>query len=185
MIFTDDTASALAFVAALADTVPEASESHADELTEPAELIALLDHWGYSGRRDGDDAELAEVRAVRDRLRVIWRMPRDAAVDEVNAILAEANAVPRLVRHDDLDWHIHAVALDAPLAERIIVEAAMAISDVIRADQGDRLRECEADDCTGLYVDLSKNGSRRYCSVRCGNRMAVRAYRARAADDAG
>ncbi|WP_395243496.1 CGNR zinc finger domain-containing protein [Agromyces sp. MMS24-K17] len=183
MIFTDDTASALGFVAALADTIPEASESRADELATQAELVALLDHWGYSGRRDGDDAELAEVRDTRDRLRVIWRMSRDDLVDAVNGILVEANAVPRLVRHDDLDWHIHAVSLEAPLAERILVEAAMALSDVVRADQVDRLRECGADDCTGLYVDLSKNGSRRYCSVRCGNRMAVRAYRARAAED--
>ena len=101
---------------------------------------------------------------------------------EVNAILAEASAVPRLVRHDELDWHIHAVSLEAPLAERILVEAAMALVDVIRADETRRLQHCAADDCTGVYLDLSKNASRRYCSTRCGNRMAVRAYRARAGD---
>ena len=89
--------------------------------------------------------------------------------------------MPRLVRHDDIDWHIHATALDAPLAGRILVEAAMAFVDVIRSDQMDRLRACDADDCESLYVDLSKNASRRFCSTRCGNRMAVRAYRARTA----
>ena len=87
--------------------------------------------------------------------------------------------MPRLVRHDDLDWHIHATSLDAPLAERILVEAAMALVDVIRADETERMRACAADDCTGIFLDLSKNGSRRFCSTRCGNRMAVRAYRAR------
>ncbi|WP_394551607.1 CGNR zinc finger domain-containing protein [Agromyces sp. MMS24-JH15] len=180
MIFTDDTVAALGFVAALGDTVPEASESGRDELDAPAQLVALLDHWGYSGRRDGDERELAEVREARDRLRTMWRMTRDEAVDEVNLVLAEANALPRLVRHDDLDWHIHATSLDAPLAERILVEAAMAFVDVIRADQMSRLAGCEADDCAGVFVDLSRNGSKRFCSTRCGNRVAVRAYRARA-----
>ncbi|QEO13344.1 CGNR zinc finger domain-containing protein [Agromyces intestinalis] len=180
MIFTHDTISALGFMAALADTVPEASASGDDELETQAQLAALLDQWIYTGRRDGDARELDEVRAARERLRHLWLLPRDDAVDEVNAILAEANALPRLVNHDDLGWHIHAVSFDSPLAERILVEAAMSFVDVIRADALDRLRECEADDCTALFVDVSKNGSRRFCSARCGNRMAVRAYRARA-----
>ena len=101
-------------------------------------------------------------------------------LDEAHKLLEEAKALPQLVRHDDLDWHIHATDLDAPLARRILVEAAMAVVDVIRSDQMDRLAMCDADDCESLYVDLSKNASRRFCSTRCGNRMAVRAYRARA-----
>ncbi|WP_139417459.1 CGNR zinc finger domain-containing protein [Agromyces laixinhei] len=179
MIFTDDTNSALSFVAALADTVPEASESGVDELSTPEQLAAILDAWWYSGRRDGTAAEVAEVAAARDRLRALWRLDRDDVVIEVNSILEEANALPRLVRHDDLDWHVHATSQDAPLTERILVEAAMAFVDVIRADGMDRLRACEADDCDGIFVDLSKNASRRFCSTRCGNRMAARAYRAR------
>ena len=181
MIFTDDTTAALNFVAALADTVPEASESGEDELATTAQLDALLDAWLYSGRRDGDARELAEVVAARERLRALWALDRDDAVVEVNAILAESTAVPRLVRHDTLDWHIHATSLDAPLAERILVEAAMALVDVIRAAETDRMRACAADDCTGIFLDLSKNGSRRFCSTRCGNRMAVGADRARPA----
>jgi predicted RNA-binding Zn ribbon-like protein len=182
MIFTDDTVQALGFVAALGDTVPEASESGEDELSTPAQLATLLDEWRYSGRRDGDARELAEVAAARDRLRDLWSLDRDEMTGAVNDILAEARALPRLVRHDDLDWHIHATSQDAPLAQRILVEAAMALVDVIRADDTRRLRHCAADDCEGVFVDLSKNASRRFCSTRCGNRMAVRAYRARGGD---
>ena len=94
-------------------------------------------------------------------------------------MLAEARAVPRLVRHDALDWHIHAVDDDAPLADRILVETAMAMVDVIRADEMGRLGVCAADDCDGVVLDLSRNRSRRYCSTTCGNREAVAAYRAR------
>lgn len=181
MFFTHDTEMALGFVAALADTTPEASDSGADELSTHEQLTALLDEWKYSGRRDGDERELREVRAARERLRALWLLGRDETAEAVNDVLAEAHALPRLVRHDDLDWHIHATEADAPLARRILVEAAMALVDVIRADEMHRLRSCDADDCESLYVDLSKNASRRFCSTRCGNRMAVRAYRARAA----
>jgi len=181
MIFTHDTEAALGFVAALADTSPEASDSGEDELSTSGQLTSLLDAWKYSGRRDGDENELAEVRDARTRLRALWLLDRDDAAGAVNDLLAEANALPRLVRHDDIDWHIHATEFDAPLARRILVEAAMALVDVIRADQMDRLRVCDADDCEGIYIDLSKNASRRFCSTRCGNRMAVRAYRARSA----
>lgn len=181
MIFTHDTEMALGFVAALADTTPAASDSGTDELSTPEQLAALLDAWVYSGRRDGDERELREVRAARARLRALWLMGRDDAAAAVNGLLAEARALPQLVRHDGADWHIHATEPEAPLARRILVEAAMALVDVIRADEMHRLRACDADDCESLYVDLSKNASRRFCSTRCGNRMAVRAYRARAA----
>lgn len=179
MLFTPDTEGSLGFVVALADTVPDASASGQDELSDPESLSHLLDTWHYSGRRDGDIRELAEVKAARDRLTAIWHLDRDGVVAEVNAILAESNALPQLVRHDHLDWHIHGTAPDAPLAERILVEASMALVDVVRADAIDRLRDCEADDCAGIFVDLSKNGSKLYCSARCGNRMHVRAYRER------
>ena len=181
MIFTNDTEASLGFAAALADTVPEASDSGDDELSTPAQLTSLLSAWKFSGRRDGDERELAEVRAARARLRTLWLLDRDDAVDEVNDLLVDARALPQLVRHDDLDWHIHDTDRDAPLARRILVEAAMAFVDVIRADEIERLRVCDADDCESLYVDMTKNASRRFCSTRCGNRKAVRAYRARTA----
>jgi predicted RNA-binding Zn ribbon-like protein len=71
------------------------------------------------------------------------------------------------------------VAADAPLATRIAVETAMAMIDVIRADELSRLDVCADPDCEGLVLDLSRNRSRRFCSTTCGNRAAVAAYRAR------
>ena len=58
----------------------------------------------------------------------------------LNAILTEADALPQLVDHDGLGWHIHAVPQDAPLATRMAVEAAMALIDVVRAGELDRLK---------------------------------------------
>ena len=83
------------------------------------------------------------------------------------------------MRHGGHDWHIHAVAPDAPLATRMAVEAAMAMIDVIRADELSRLAVCADDTCESVVLDLSRNRSKRFCSTTCGNRNAVAAYRAR------
>ncbi|WP_285114506.1 CGNR zinc finger domain-containing protein [Leifsonia sp. fls2-241-R2A-40a] len=179
MHFAPDTVDALEFAVALCDTDPGASRSGDDELATTAQLAQLLAENRYSGRVDGDEAELRDVRATRERVRLTWALDRDAAALEVNAMLAEAHALPYLIRHDGFDWHLHATSLDAPLAERIRVEIALALVDVIRSDQLDRLQVCAADDCTGLVLDLSRNGSKRFCSVRCGNRMNMIAFRAR------
>lgn len=179
MLFTHDTEVNLVFFAALLDTTAGASESGEDELSTTEQLSEFLGRWKFTGRIDRDAHELREVREARERVRDIWGEDETAVVAWVNATLADAQAVPRLIDHDGLGWHIHATTDESPLAVRMLVEAAMALIDVVRADRLDRLRACEADDCTGVFVDLSKNGSKRFCSTRCGNRMAVRAYRAR------
>lgn len=182
MHFAPDTIDALEFAVALCNTVAGATRTGVDELESPAALVALLAEHSYSGRIDEDSAELAEVRDTRTRLRTLWTVGRDLAVAEVNAMLRDAAAVPHLVRHDAFDWHIHATEHTAPLAERIRVEVSFAFIDVIRIDEATRLRRCGADDCEGVLLDLSRNGSKRFCSVRCGNRMNMVAFRERAAE---
>ena len=174
MLFAPDTQWVLR---AAVDLVNSAEEP--DTLTSTTELDAWYAHHGYTGRHDGDEAELATVRALRAELRGLLTSERDDAVELVNAMLAEARALPRLVRHDALDWHIHAIASDAPLDRRIVVETAMAMVDVIRTDELSRLGVCADEHCEGLVLDLSRNRSRRFCSTACANRNAVAAYRAR------
>lgn len=177
MVFAHDTEVALRAAAELANAALSP-----DTLTTVDDLTEFFDRHGYTGRHDRSVAELEEVRTIRPRLRALLRADRDEAVGRVNAILADARAVPRLVAHDDLGWHVHAIDEDAPLATRILVETAMAMIDVVRTDELDRLGDCAADDCEGVVIDLSRNRSRRFCSTTCGNREAVAAYRARRRD---
>ena len=179
MHFAPDTETTLAFIVTLGNTHPDASKSGADELSTIAELYAILEAASYSGRFSRDTRELREVHETRGLLRRVWSRERDDAAHEVNRMLADANALPFLTRHDHFDWHLHATADDAPLAERMRVEAALALADVIRSAETGRMRVCDADDCTGLLLDLSRNGSKRFCSVRCGNRMNQLAFRER------
>lgn len=176
MPFTHDTEVTLQSAVVLANSALEP-----DTLTTIDDLDAYYEHYSYTGRHDRSRAELDEVRALRPRLRELLTADRDRAVTLVNAMLLETRALPQLVRHDDWDWHLHAVAPDAALAIRILVETAMAMVDVIRSDELSRLGVCADEECDGLVLDLSRNRSKRFCSVACGNRNAVAAYRARQA----
>jgi len=176
VVFAHDTEAALLAAVALVN-----SAEPPDTLTTPAQLDTFFVAHRYTGNRTHDDAELATVRALRAPLRALLTADRDAAVAQLNAILAERRAVPQLVRHDGWDYHLHATPPEADLHVRMMVEFAMAVVDVIRLKELDRLRTCAAEDCEDVLVDLTKNRSRRFCEGGCGNRANVAAYRARRA----
>lgn len=174
MLFTDDTADALQASVWLVNSAeqPDTLETLDDER-------AFLDEFPYTGRLDRDRAELDELRSIRPRLRDLLLAPRDVMAARVNAVLADTPVAPQLVRHGDTDWHLHAVGDERPLAERVLIETAMALIDVIRQDEGSRLSICDDETCEAIALDLSRNRSKRYCSATCANRNAVAAYRAR------
>lgn len=177
MVFAHDTEVALAAAAALVNTA-DGDEEH---LPDVAALDEFVRGWGWTGARARTNAELRAVRDLRPRLRRIWQVDEDEAVEIVNGLLRDARALPQLVKHDGWDYHLHATPPHAPLATRMAVEAAMAFVDVIRGKEMGRLRICDYRGCGGVLVDLSKNRSKRFCDAGCGNRAAVAAYRARKA----
>ncbi|HEV7208003.1 MAG TPA: CGNR zinc finger domain-containing protein [Mycobacteriales bacterium] len=175
MVFAHDTEVALAAAADLVNT----ARGEVDTLATNKDLNAFVREWGWTGSRTGDAAELAAVQALRPTLALLWEADEHAAVAIVNGLLREAHALPQLVKHDGWDYHVHATSPEAPLAERMAVEAAMAVIDVLRTNQWWRLQMCAGADCADVFVDLSKNRSRRFCSTTCSNRANVAAYRAR------
>ena len=175
MLFAHDTEVSLAATAALVNT----SRGGTEDLPDETALDRFVTEWRWTGQRTGDRAELDAVRQLRPRLARLWELPEDDAAALVNALLREAGALPQLVKHDGWDYHLHATSSDAPLADRIAVDAAMAFTDVIRTGQMSRLRRCAAEDCDNVHVDLSKNRSRRFCGTACANRVNVAAYRTR------
>jgi predicted RNA-binding Zn ribbon-like protein len=73
----------------------------------------------------------------------------------------------------------------ADALERPLWPIARAAIDLLRSDQLDRVGEC-ADDrgCGYLFLDTSRNHSRRWCSMEsCGNRAKARSYYQRARED--
>ena len=176
MVFAHDTELSLQAAVALAN-----SAEGVDTLTTLDDLEHYVREHEFTGSRTHDQAELDAVRALRAELWELLTSDRDTTVGLVNRMLASRKALPQLVRHEGWDWHLHATDPADPLVDRIAVEAAMAMIDVIRLDELSRLGTCAADDCEAIVLDLSRNRSRRFCSTSCGNRVAVAAYRARQA----
>jgi predicted RNA-binding Zn ribbon-like protein len=175
MLFTHDTEMSLNATAELVNTARGGKEA----LPDIAALDAFVEHWRWTGSRTRDQAELDAVLVLRPRLALLWEMTEDEAVGLVNTLLRDASALPQLLKHDGWEYHIHATPPEAPLADRMAVDAAMAFADVIRTGELGRLRVCAADDCDDVLVDLSKNRSRRFCGLTCANRVNVAAFRSR------
>ena len=110
VLFAHDTEVALAAAAALVNTEEEGGMETLDELD------AFVAEWGWTGSRHRARAELDAVRALRPRLRRLWYEDVDGAVEIVNDLLREANALPQLVKHDRWNYHLHATSPEVPLA---------------------------------------------------------------------
>jgi predicted RNA-binding Zn ribbon-like protein len=183
MIFSHDTELTLQSACVLVNT----DRVDGEQLGGLAALDAYLDSFGWTGRRDHDDAELKTVQRLRERVGKIWESAADevAAVEQVNALLSDTKAQPWLTRHAEMpEWHLHLASMDAPLWQRMGAEIAMALADVIRAGELRRLKICAAPDCEAVLTDLSRNRSGKFCDTgNCGNRQHVAAYRERRAKE--
>lgn len=177
MIFAPDTELTLQWAASLVNTrpVPSARET----LTSVDDLLRHMDGWSWTGAMPDSDRDVAQVRRVRDRIRTLWDLGLEEAVDLVNGLLRDGRALPQLVIHEPFGWHIHATPSQAPIATRMAVDLGMAMIDVIRTDSLDRLGVCAGEDCDNVLVDLTKNRSRKFCDTACANRAHAAAYRAR------
>lgn len=148
-------------------------------LLSPSQVTALDRHWGQSARAR---RAVKALRHFRERLRgavLVWEQGHKVhrlTIDEVNRLMATFPMFSRLSTDGkELSTELYfnpqsPEDLFAPLAHA----AAMLFASV---DQ-ERVRKC--DQCILHFVDTSKKGTRRWCSMQlCGNRLKVAAYAAR------
>lgn len=179
MIFTHDTEHALGAVVDLINTGPTACET--EQLADVAALRSYVDRNLISDVPELVSADLAAVHRLRAAFHDVFAAADiSTTVSLINRIVGAARTTPQLTDHDGHDWHVHFFGPGARIAEHLSTECGMALAFVVAAGELDRLRTCEAPDCSRVLVDLSRNRCRRYCDSRtCGNRMHVAAYRAR------
>ena len=104
----------------------------------------------------------------------------DGAAHQVNDLLTATGAHPALARHDGEPWHIHFHSADETSpAKGWAAGCATGLAIVLGGELYDRLGVCTAPHCDRAYVDTSRNGSRRFCSTACQNRVKTAAFRSR------
>lgn len=100
------------------------------------------------------------------------------ALDRLNNHLAEALRHARISGEGGAFQWTWEGAPDAP--DRMLWPLAWSAGELLTSDQLPRLRMCGGEGCGWLFIDTSKNRSRRWCSMSdCGNRAKVRRFRAR------
>ncbi|HKQ51292.1 MAG TPA: ABATE domain-containing protein [Pyrinomonadaceae bacterium] len=125
---------------------------------------------------------LNRARALREALyRIFYAAAHDARppakndLAVLNAALSEALAQQQLARTSEgFEWEW--AEGDAQLG-RVVWPVALSAAEVLTSGEVARTRVCEAGDCTWLFMDLSKNRSRRWCDMKyCGNRAKSRRH---------
>lgn len=129
-----------------------------------------------------DAEQLAQVAGwLRSVFDSIERGDIDDAAITLNALLAETGAHPRLDRHDGEPWHLHFRGRANTMAQGWAAGCAAGLAIVLGTDSYDRLGVCTAPHCDRVYLDVSRNGTRRFCSTSCQSRVKAAAFRARQA----
>lgn len=154
-----------------------------ERLPDPGALEAWLLAGGFVDDQFCPGAEdLAQTRALRGALfgvvdaELRRARPPAAALATINAAAAVPARAPRLA----LTAHGLRRERATPSVEEILGLIARDAIDLLTGPQRELLRECAADDCSGIYIDSSRARTRRWCSTaRCGNRARVAAHRAR------
>ena len=138
-----------------------------DEWFAPGTVLELT---AAEARKAGETAELVRAVAVAES--------QGDVLARLNELLALARPRPYATDHDG-ELHLHFARPDAPALEQLTTTVAMGLSQVVAQHGWQRLGVCSAEGCDDVYVDTSRNASRRYCSNTCASRSTVAAYRAR------
>jgi predicted RNA-binding Zn ribbon-like protein len=153
------------------------------QLDDPGAIEAFLTahaEWFAPGTELRlSDRDGARARGTAQLIRAVAVATSQAQVIErLNELLALARPRPYATDHDG-ELHLHYARPDSPALEQLTTTVAMGLSQVVVQHGWQRLGVCSADGCANVYVDTSRNASRRYCSNTCASRSTVAAYRAR------
>jgi predicted RNA-binding Zn ribbon-like protein len=153
------------------------------QLREALESPADLDRWlvasGLADQSPGaTDDDLVQARILRETLyalalaRAEDRPLPDADRQTLNAFARRPSAPAWL------DDEGHRRLFGGPLA--LLAGLARAGVDLLGCQQAGRIRQCQGPPCAVLFVDTSRKGDRRWCSMSaCGNKAKVAEHRKR------
>jgi predicted RNA-binding Zn ribbon-like protein len=156
---------------------------HDDPLASVEGLRAFLQSRPWMAARAAE-SDLAPLARLRGELRAVFDAAHDRRsaemVERLNDLLARHRPRPSISGHDDSDWHLHVAdtggKVFAEFAPGAVMGLAMAFLDL----GAERFGTCADPRCRGVFLDTSRNRSRRYCSDRCASRANVAAHRQRA-----
>jgi len=116
---------------------------------------------------------IAEVLyAMLDR-----RKPAAASINTLEACFKAAS------KHQNLRWSDSSLIWNFPLTanppDLPLWLLSLSASSLLTSNEIERVRACDNPECRWLFLDTSKNHTRRWCDMKiCGNRMKARRFKA-------
>lgn len=170
------------------DTPPE------ELLPDYGELLRFTEECGLIDRSDARSLArtvteskgasiLAAVRELREAAAQVFyasldgQTPPAAAIKTLAEIFGEARGRQRLLwRGSKLEWALPPRAATADLPLFLLSEST---AELLASDALERVHTCDSPTCRWLFLDTSKNHTRRWCDMKiCGNRMKARRFKA-------
>lgn len=156
-----------------------------EDLADPGQLLQFLDEYRslWEGvAKPPKKSDLPEIQALRAPMREIFESGDEhIAAGLINTMLETYGASPRLSTHSGSP-HFHFEPLDTSIVTWLGTVTAMGLASVLVECGVERFGVCDSGTCIDVYIDTSRNRSRRHCSNTCSTREAVAAYRKRQAD---
>lgn len=171
-----------------------------EHLRDYSHLVAWSRHVGLLGDEEAArltaaaeadparaEATLANAVALREAIHTVFlalaqgERPDPAALAELNRALAEGMSQARLMASPEgYSWGWEAWTGErAPLAAPLWPVARSA-AELLISPWRERVRQCPGEHCGWLFLDLTKNRSRRWCEMEvCGSRTKMQRYRQR------
>jgi predicted RNA-binding Zn ribbon-like protein len=180
------------------DFVNTTSDRKSDQPSERLRVYADLVWWSYEagliggrvarmlvaaseGRADHAARVIARARALREALFNAFAVtteggtPRQTDLDVLNAELT--SALPQLEVRPGGDCCSLQFAGAEDALDRMLWSVARASVDVLTSPRLRQVKQCAGDPCDWLFLDESRNHSRRWCDMRdCGNRAKARRH---------
>jgi predicted RNA-binding Zn ribbon-like protein len=149
-----------------------------EKLTSPAAVREfLLEHGEPIATID--EGDLAQVKAVRERIRPVFHADPATAARILNELLAEYAVRPYLSDHDGSPWHLHVAKPEATWADWLAAGTALGLAGFAAAHGFEAIDTCAAADCERVFVNAAERRPRRFCTPTCSSRTRVASYRAR------
>lgn len=159
--------------------------AHRECFVDDASVMAWLKSAGVlpddvDGAPPGLMSLALELRENAKGLLTAAKSHGDAHASVVNRVL-EAGRASRALAWDSASQSFTVVVQRRhDDAASLLEPVAQAVVTLLTDTPLERVRQCEAHDCTLLFHDLTKSHRRRWCSMAaCGNRMKVAAFRSR------
>ena len=155
-----------------------------EHLQTPDDLQRFLEMRGMTLEKV-TQTDLDETCSLREMLRTAWNAGMtETMLAILNPLIA---ASPVTMQFEETgEQHVHAQFALQPglsLTQQIAFECALGMIEVVQQQGLDRMRACAAAPCRDVFVDTSRNKSRRFCSEQCANRYNISAFRKRRSDD--